>query len=54
MSKPRGEGPSLPFSIVPKSFSEGPFGSVPVLCHSSLEESYLSLANQSSAQGQGG
>ena len=44
MSKPRGEGPSPPFSIAPKSFPEGPFVTVPVLGSPSLEECYLSLA----------
>ena len=48
MSKLRGEGPSPPFSIAPpKSFPEGLFMTMPVLGRSSLEESYLSLANWS-------
>ena len=54
MSKLRGEGPSPPFSIAPKSFPEGLFVTTTVLGHPSLEESYLSLANLSSAQGQAG
>ena len=45
MSKPRGEGPSPPFSIAPKSFPEGIFMTMSVLSHRSLEESYSSLAN---------
>ncbi|KAF6086190.1 hypothetical protein HJG60_008396 [Phyllostomus discolor] len=49
MSKPRGEGLSPPFSLAPpKSFRDGPIMTVPVLGHPSLEESYPSLANQSS------
>ena len=48
MSKPRGEGPSPPFSIdPPKSFPVGLFVTIPVLGHPSLEESYPSLANWS-------
>ena len=47
MSKPRGEGPSPPFSIAPESFPEGLFMTMPVLGHPSLEESYQSLANWS-------
>ena len=54
MSKPRGEGPSPPSLQSPKSFPEGPFVTVPVLGHPSFEESYLSLANWSSAWGQAG
>ena len=55
MSKPRGEGLSPPFSIAPpKSFPEGPFVTVPVLGRLFFEESYLSLANKSSAGGQPG
>ena len=42
MSKPRGEGPSPPFSIAPKSFPEGPFTTMPDLGRPSLEETYLS------------
>ena len=45
MLKPRGGGPSPPFSIAPKSFPEGPLVTVPVLGCPSLEESYPSLAN---------
>ena len=52
ISKPRGKCPSPPFSVDPKSFPEGPLMTMPVLGHPSLEESYPSLANQSSAQGQ--
>ena len=40
MSKPRGEGPSPPFPIAPKSFPVGLFVTMPVLGHPSLEESY--------------
>ena len=47
MSKPRGEGPSPPFSIAPRSFPVGLFVAMPVLGHPSLEESYPSLANWS-------
>ena len=47
MSKPRGEGPSPPFSIAPKSFPMGLFMTMPVLGRPSLEESYPSLANRS-------
>ena len=47
MSGLRGEGPSPPFSIAPKSFPEGTFVTMPVLGHPSFEESYPSLANQS-------
>ena len=47
MSKLRGEGPSPPFSIAPKSLPEGLFMTMPVLGDPSLEESYPSLANQS-------
>ena len=47
MSKPRGEGPSPPFSIAPKSFPAGLFVTMPVLGHPSLEEYYPSLANWS-------
>ena len=54
MSKLRGDGPSPPFSIAPKCFPEGPLMTVPVLGCPSLEESYLSLANQSLAHGQAG
>ena len=54
MSKPRGEGPSPPFSIAPKSFPEGLFVTMPVLGHPSLEESYPSLANRSCTGGQAG
>ena len=54
MSKLRGKGPSPPFSVAHKSFPEGPFTTMPVLGHPSFEESYLSLANQSSAWGQAG
>ena len=38
----------------PKPFPEGLFMTMPVLGHSSLEESYLSLANQSCTGGQAG
>ena len=44
MSKPRGEGPSPPFSIAPKSFPVDLFVTMPVLVCPSLEESYPSLA----------
>ena len=44
MSNLKGEGPSPPVSIAPKSFPEGPFVTVPVLGSPSLEECYLSLA----------
>ena len=54
MSKPRGEGPSPPFSIAPQVLPLGLFMTMPILGHPSLEESYLSLANQSSAWGQAG
>ena len=54
MSKPRGEGPSPPFSIAPKSFPEGSLVIMPVLGHLSLEESYLSLAKGSCTGGQAG
>ena len=54
MSKLRGEGPSPPFSIAPKSFPEGLFMTVPVLGRPSLEESYPSLANRSCTGGQAG
>ena len=55
MSKLRGEGPSPPFSIASQgAFPEGPFETLPVSGHPSLEESYPSLANQSSAWGQAG
>ena len=54
MSKPKGECPSPLFSIAPKSFPDGPFTTFPVLGHPSLEESYLSLSNQSSSWGQAG
>ena len=54
MSKLRGKGPSSPFSVAPKSFLEGPFATRPILGHPSFEESYLSLANWSSTQGQAG
>ena len=47
MSKPRGKGPSPPFSIAPKSFPVGLFVTMPVLGHPSLEESYPSLAKGS-------
>ena len=40
MSKLRGEGPSPPFSIAPKSFPEGSFETMPVLGCPSFEESY--------------
>ena len=40
MSKPRGEGPLLPFSIAPQVLPEGPFKIMPVLGHPSREESY--------------
>ena len=52
MSKPRGEGPSPPFSIAPKSFPDGPFMTVPILGCPYIEASYLSLANQSPAWNQ--
>ena len=42
------------FLYSPKSFPEGPFTTMPVLGRPSLEESYLSLANQSSIWGQAG
>ena len=54
MSKPRGEGPSLPFSIAPQVLPCGPLETMPILGGLSPEESYLSLTNQSSAQGQAG
>ena len=54
MTEPRGEGLSTPSLQSPKSFPDGPFVPVPVLGCPSLEESYLSFANQSSAQGQAG
>ena len=54
MSKPRGEGPPPPSSIAPKPIPKGLFVTMPALGHPSLEESYPSLANQSSAQGQAG
>ena len=54
MSKLGGEGTSPPFSIAPKSFLESPIMTMPVLSCLSLEESYPSLANQSSTQGQAG
>ena len=54
MSKPRDEGPSPPFSMPPKSFPEGPFVTLAVLGHPSLEESYPSLANQSCTGDQAG
>ena len=54
MSKLRGESPSPPFSRAPKSSPEDPFVIMPVLGHPSFEESYPSLANKSSAQGQAG
>ena len=54
MSKPRGEGPSAPFSITPKSFPKGPLMAMPVLGHPSLEEFYQALANWSCTGGQAG
>ena len=56
LEKLRGEGPSPLFLGQPraKSFPGGPFMTVPVLGHPSLEEFYPSLANQSSARGQAG
>ena len=53
MSKPRGEAPSPPFSIVPQVVPWGPLCNCDYL-RSSFEESYLSLTNQSSTQGQVG
>ena len=50
----RGEGPSPPFSIAPKSFPEALFMTMPVLGHPSIEESYPSLTNQSYTGGQAG
>ena len=44
MSKPRGKGPSPPFSMAPQVLPCGLFMTVPVLDHPSLEECYLSLA----------
>ena len=54
MSKLRGEGPSTPFSIAPQVLPWGPLMIVPVLGFPSLEESYLSLANQLCTGGQAG
>ena len=54
MTEPRGEGLSTPSLQSPKSFPDGPFMTVPVLGCPSLEESYPSLPNQSSAQAKQG
>ena len=54
MSKLRGESPHPLLLQPPKSFPEGLFLTMPVIGHPSFEESYPSLANQSSAQGQAG
>ena len=46
ISKPRGEGPSPPFSTAPRVLPCGPLPwPEPALGWSSLEDSYLSLAN---------
>ena len=47
MSKPRGEGPSLPFSIAPQVLPWCLFVTMPILACPSLEASYPSLANWS-------
>ena len=54
MSNLKGEGPSPPVSIAPKSFPVGPLMTVPVLGRPSPEESYLPLANPSCTGGQAG
>ena len=50
MSKLRGEGPSPPFSIAPKSFPVGLLVTMPALGGPFLEESYPSLANWSGSR----
>ena len=53
--KAKGQGSIAPFFYSsPKSFPQGPFMTVPVLGCPSFEESYPSLANQSSARDQAG
>ena len=49
-----GWGSITPFLLSPKSFPDGPFAMMPVLGCPSHEESYPSLANQSSSWGQAG
>ncbi|KAF6078149.1 hypothetical protein HJG60_009054 [Phyllostomus discolor] len=52
LSKLRGEGPSPPFAVAPQVLPWGFYMIMPVLGHSTLGESYPSLANRSNIGGQ--